>query len=140
MGVSHVLLAIDAEMRAWMGELGIEAPAAPSRAPTPDEVLAALRELDDFDVDVSPHARGWDADVRDRRPERGWQTTVWVKTSDGSRVSFHKGDPEANAMIAERLARVCGPLVLIATDDATPAVVTPGANPTDVAARLTSPQ
>jgi hypothetical protein len=135
MAVSHVLLAIDAEMLAWLGALGIDAPAAPSRAPTSDELLAALRELDTFEVELRPHARGWDAEVRDRDAARGWRTTVWV-TSEGTRVSFHEGDAELDALIAERLARVCGPLVLVRNDDGQPAVVAAGADPIDVAAKL----
>jgi hypothetical protein len=41
-------------------------------------------------------------------------------------VTFHKGSPELAVLIAERLTRVCGPLVLIEANDAQPLVVRPG--------------
>jgi hypothetical protein len=74
--------------------------------------------------------------VRQGGYRAGWSTTIWAtrlhdKTrppEDGDliRFSFHKGSPELNVLIVERLSRACGPFVIFPDSGGDGLAITPG--------------
>jgi hypothetical protein len=141
MGTSYHLVPLDAKVADWLVELAVPLPDVNDarRPPTLRDVRDAVASLDDYEVreSVSAATGSLDMEVVDRRGYwGGWSTTLWVKAAEGDQpsagddapvgVTFHKGSPELAVLIAERLTRVCGPLVLIEASEALPLVVRPG--------------
>jgi hypothetical protein len=143
MAVSYFVLPIDVEMESVLRRLEREVPREPSRLPSPNEVRAALAGLDGYRVTVRANTRGgWDAEIVDAaRGYDGASTSIWmadIEDPDAPHVlSLHQSSPVLAALIVERLARRCGPLVITEIRDAVSfVVVAAGADPTVIAAAL----
>jgi hypothetical protein len=109
------------------------------RNPSPVELRAVLDELSDYDVQYSVSENNWQADIRARRGIPLFRPTsllcVVDYTGDESEshlVCLESGDMYLNLLIAERLSRTCGPLLIIPDTGTLPLLVTPGSDPTEL--------
>ena len=108
-----------------------------SRNPTVQELRFVLDNLDEFDVSYcsedGPHSY-WEADVEwAAAPDEGPWAVIRVLPFDGDEsvptgFCFSKGWEEAVVLILERIARICGPFVLLDDSAMEPLLVTPGLN------------
>jgi hypothetical protein len=144
MGVSYLSFLLNEEIANWLLENNVAIPSMlpDIRFPTLRELMSVAEQLDGYTVTMalSNAANTVDIEVVDRRGyHAGWSTTVWAsKLDDKSRppedgdtvqFNFHKGSPELAVVIAEKLTRFCGPLVLVQDLDASPLLVTMGIDP-----------
>jgi hypothetical protein len=150
MGVSCLLFTLNDETADWLREnnVPLPCPLPKSRLPTLGELKSIVERLDGYTakVGLSSVANSVDIEVVDQRGDRaGWSTTIWVKKvgdrtrspDDGDVVqfSFDNGSPELAVLIVEKLAHICGPLVLMLEVDCRPLLVTEGIDPLQAVAK-----
>jgi hypothetical protein len=120
---------------AWLRSLGIACPTATSRFPTLQELRAVLDHLEGFTVRYSTGPGHWSADI----VEEGWDGCDGESSYDWAYIVagtfrgdetrpqsfyFDPGAPRLMHMILRHLAAVCGPQLLLPTEDELPLVVT----------------
>jgi hypothetical protein len=134
-GVSHLVIpASEVDDAAWLRDSGIELPGggSESRWPTPNELKEVLGALAGTTVTFRPNtAGGWDAEVVDAsRGYSGPSVTIWVTGIQDpdrpTRFALHKPDLGLAIAIVERLARLCGPFLMMDDADVRPVLVTAG--------------
>ena len=103
-----------------------------SRDPTVAEIREVLNSLSGYRVTEDRGDGFWRADVLGLRKPR-WRTAILVNDlrSDDSpcAMTFEDGDCEVMVVILERLARVCGTLVLRAETSLRAVVIRVGSEP-----------
>ena len=133
MGVLYSAFPIDADVRGWLTEEGIDCPDVDGRAPTPNELANALDALSDFSVDYNISDGVWQAQVDDPTDAEGGMWTlvnVMQPTGDDDpcRFYFEKGSPELIAAILHKLSAITGPFALVPDTGCPSLVVTPDAD------------
>jgi hypothetical protein len=130
MGVLYHIEPLDEEMASLLGEMGAAVPrsAEPSRNPTPAEVREVCRTLDDYKTEfyVKPKSH-WQAVIKGTKRDEG--TILHVEKFTGAEdkphgIWFEKGSPALIIEILKRLAKQCGPLVVMPDTGDTPIAVT----------------
>ena len=134
MGVLHAVLPLDATCLEWLHRDGISHPAlaVASRLPTPREVADTLQQLEAYSVEITADSASgeWYAFIQSADST----TPAWASLrishyhSDDEPHEFYfpKGFPEVIFTVVERLAHVCGPLVVLDDSSCRPIVVSPG--------------
>ncbi len=117
----------------WVAAAGgdIQLPGGESRLPTVAEIKRVLGTITTHELEFLPNAdrRGIDIKVTSRRgPEHGTSTLLLIThKSDGNTIedlTFHESNSELAVEIIRQLTFLCGPLVLVESDSASPWVVT----------------
>jgi len=130
MGVFYHVQPFGDEMASLLEEMGAAVPASdgPSRYPTPREVREVCAALRGFKTEfyVKPKSH-WSADIQSTTDDRG--TLLHIEKFKGKEdqplpVFFEKGSPSLILEILKRLAKPCGPLVVIPDTGDTPIAVT----------------
>jgi hypothetical protein len=130
MGVFYIIQPFDDEMASFLQAMGAAVPRsrAPSRNPTPGEVRAVCSALRDFKTkfNVKPKSH-WQAVIDCTTDDRG--TILNLEKFKGAEdephaVVFEKGSPSLILEIVKRLAKQCGPLVVIPDTGDAPIAVT----------------
>jgi hypothetical protein len=132
MGISLIPIPVDSKVASWLADEQVACPkvGSPSRWPTADELRAILGSLDGCRVEYTSGTDGWDASVYDLSDREEWPAVVlWVKQpgSDEAPVDFHFYKPHDCVLalrIAQRVARLCGPLMVVEPGHMLPVVVT----------------
>jgi hypothetical protein len=106
------------------------------RFPTPDELWEVLDGLEGFTVGGEGMEYGFIASSDPAHPD--WWT-VLKEDNDSDGFIFSKGAPEVVFIVVERVAAVCGPLVVIDAAGSCPVVVSPGDSLEDLMQRYLSP-
>lgn len=117
---------------AWLGELGIACPGGESRYPTIVEICSVLDHLDGYTTHYSTDSTGrgnWYAEVSQTdQVKSDWAFLVVSNYSgndaDSHAFCFEHGSPLVMMLILQRLARTCGPLILLPDTGHFPLVVT----------------
>ena len=134
MGVLYVVQPLDEEMTSLLGEMGAAVPEVdqPSRNPTPAEVRKSCSALRGFKTafNVKPNSF-WQAVVKSTKRDEG--TILNLEKFEGAEdkphtIWFEKGSPALILEIVKRLAKYCGPLVVIPDTGEAPIAVTPDAS------------
>ncbi len=113
----------------------------PSRHPTPRDIRSALDTLEGYSVHYVAVPPVFDADVSDALdPEHGAWTSLHGLNFEGDedapvRLYFAKGWEDLIIRIAERISRLCGPLVFVPDTDAAPVLIAPGISVADAMAQ-----
>jgi hypothetical protein len=128
MGVMYSVFPVDDQVRRWLVDEGISAPNSNGRAPTPNEIKAALETLDDQAVSYNIGHGVWQARIDDvTSPETGPWTLLNVSeftdVDAPCRFYFEKGWPELIVKVAHRIARISGPVAIVPDTGCPPAVV-----------------
>jgi hypothetical protein len=137
MGTLYTVLPLDQKCVEWLDTEGVpHPPAAPSaRYPTPREISETLHCLPGYRVSIhsDAHDREWSAQI-DSDGDTWAQVRVRNFSSEDSPHEFYfsKGHPEVVFTVTERLARVCGALVVVGESGCRPVVVSPGAGTKDL--------
>jgi hypothetical protein len=108
------------------------------RYPILQELRAVLDHLDGYTVSYNTSARGnWDAKIVPA--DQGDDEWVFIEVNNytGNETDAHdydfsfaqRGDMRLILLILQRLARVCGPLMVLEDTGALPVVVTPDLDP-----------
>jgi hypothetical protein len=146
MGDMYLLLELNDEAVRWINRDWIARGAMPRLSeltpretlPTLGQLKSVLAALEPYCVTYSNGKKSLEVEVRHRDGYgAGWSTTLWAESSrhrhrsprsdhEQIRLTYHKGNPELAVLITERLARECGPLLLVSANDGIPLVVTPG--------------
>ena len=144
MGVSYLSFLLNEEIANWLLENNVAIPSTlpESRFPTLLELMSVVEQLDGYTVTMTLSNATNTAEYRSGRPagllcwvvnyDLGLQTGRQPRppeVGDTVQFNFHKGSPELAVVIAEKLTRYCGPLVLIRDLDASPLLVTIGIDP-----------
>jgi hypothetical protein len=118
----------DPSTLAWLAQAGVPLPGEipPGRYPTPDEIRSILDAAPGIRVDYQISRAAWQATVTSRK-DVTWASLV-VQDYDGDPgvphpFYFEAGWDEVITLITARLAKVCGPLVLMHDSGAPPQVV-----------------
>ena len=141
MGVHYSPIPLDEflgsdEATAWLEDYGLRLPESPlpSRYPTASEIRMVIEALADYDVEYSRGDDTWVALVSDRRdPQNGLWASIYVfgdaaEENVPQSFYFERGDPELVARVTERLARYCGPFVLLTNGEEPQLVLPPPAD------------
>ena len=130
MGVFYHIEPFDDEMASFLDEMGAAVPESEgkSRNPTPAEVRAVCAALPDVAVEfnVKPNSH-WQAVIESTRRDEGTILNMgkFKGTEDKRlRVVFEKGPPALILEIVKRLAKQCGPLVVVPDTGDAPIAVT----------------
>jgi len=104
-----------------------------SRNPSPQELRTVLDDLPGYTTDYSVSPHNWQASVEATTGLRLFRSSTLITVVDfrGDETMphlfyFDGGDPKLNALIVERLSRLCGPLFVFPDTGARPLLVTPG--------------
>jgi hypothetical protein len=127
----------DDDTRTFLENDGLEMPPGKGRWPTLHELRIALEGLDGYRVSYRDNTDGgWDASVEGP----GGHATIWVKDAPADDrphpFRFHKPTAEVALRILERLARSCGPFVVVEASAGHAVAVTAGCDPVALAERL----
>lgn len=137
MGVIYSVFAFDSEFlqhaREWLDEIGVILPAlsATVRNPTPREVAQVLRELHNCSANISADlSKGeWSAEIVSTDSQKPAWTELRIENYSSEDKAHHfyfcKGWLELIFLIVERMAHICGPLLVYA-DSGNLAIVRPG--------------
>jgi hypothetical protein len=117
----------------WLRSLGISCPPGRSRYPTTSELRSVLDGIEGACVEYDVSATTWSATVQEIDNSRGAWTVLRVPDYSGNDAVpydfyFSGGWSEFVLLIVERVARLCGPLVVVMGSGADPIVVTPSAD------------
>lgn len=141
MGTLYTVVPLDQKCAEWLDTEGVpHAPVTfPARYPTPREISEALHRLPGYRVAIhsDAHTREWSAQIES-------DGDMWARlrvqdfSSEDSPHEFYfsKGWPEVVFTVTERLARICGTLVVVDDSSCRPVVVSPGADTKDLLSRL----
>jgi hypothetical protein len=128
MGVVYVVVALDAEVAAWLDREAIDHPPAcpTARGPSPLEVFDALDSLHGLRTHVTRHPGEGRIDIEVADARDGQGTSVWLSEclSDDQpcQLGFCKGSEELIGSIVDAVSSVCGPLVLVPDTGEDPSV------------------
>ena len=133
MGVLRTVIPLDARCAEWLDSEGIAHPdgSLTDRRPTPREVAEALRDLPGFKAAITADTDSgeWHATIEACNPaDPSWtflRISNYRDEDSPHDLCFHKGFPEVVLLVVERLARFCGPLVVV-NDSGSPPVVVRG--------------
>jgi hypothetical protein len=136
-GVLYSAFPINDEVREWLADEGISAPKLDGRAPTPNEIKAALETLDDQAVSYNIGQGVWQAQIDDESsPETGPWTLLnvleFTDVDEPCRFYFEKGWPELIVKVVHRIAQISGPIAIVPDTGCPPAVVDSNSNIDDV--------
>jgi hypothetical protein len=137
MGTLYTVVPLDQKCAEWLDTEGVSHPsvAGAARYPTPREISDTLRCLPGHRVAIhsDAHTREWSAQI-DSEGDMWAQIRVRDFCSEDSPHEFYfsKGHPEIVFSVTERLARVCGTLVVVDDSSCRPVVVSPGADTKDL--------
>lgn len=150
MGVSYLALPLTADLVDWLQQNDVSSPSPlpASRLPTLRELKSIAVHLDGYVTDVVPRPVCGSVDFRIedvRGCYAGYSTAIWAtrlqdktpppEDDDTVQLYFHKGSPELAVIIVEKLAHICGPLVLIEGVGGRPLLVEAGVEPSEAALR-----
>jgi hypothetical protein len=111
-----------AELLEWLAEHGLRPAGRAPRAPTPDDVRAAIRSLGPVEVDEDSdddwHAIVLFGPVDGRRYADGFEVTVTAES-----IGVRGGSDARVAALARALAAAVGPLVKVRASDGRPELV-----------------
>jgi hypothetical protein len=109
-----------------------------SSNPSPLELRTVLDDLPGHTTDYFVSPDNWQASVEAVTGLRLFRPSTLITVVDfrGDETMphlfyFDGGDPKLNVLVAERLSRLCGPLLVFPDTGARPLLVTPGIDPTD---------
>jgi hypothetical protein len=118
----------DPSTLAWLAQSGIPLPGEipPGHYPAPDEIKSVLDALPGIRVAYQVSTSAWQATVTSRK-DVSWASLV-VQDYGGdpdipSPFYFEGGWDEMITLVTSRLAKICGPLVLLHDSGAPPQVV-----------------
>ncbi|HLZ61541.1 MAG TPA: hypothetical protein VKR06_31735 [Ktedonosporobacter sp.] len=129
----------DERFARWLHDFGIMLPAhMQSRFPTLREICAVLEHLEgyscDMGTDYSMGGTHWEVDI----VKRGRADTQWISEwanlcvmnyqgNDDTPLAFYfrKGFARLTLLIVQRLAQICGPLIIAPDSGFVPLLVTP---------------
>jgi hypothetical protein len=122
-GVSHTVIPA-LKMEPWddavryFAKEGIDLPAArpPCRLPTLADLREVLAGLSGYSVDFHSHDKGVDVDINNEETFDG--AVIWAKEDTAVEngaidLYFHRGSQELAVWVVQRLARRCGPMLLM---------------------------
>lgn len=134
MGVTWTVIPLLPDKRdaiaAWLRSLDIACPAGAGRYPSLRELRAVLDHLEGYSISYSTDALGnWFADIVQADQADGDWAYLVVNDYNGNETTpqtfwFERGAPRVMLLILQRLARVCGPLMLVPDTGELPVVVT----------------
>jgi hypothetical protein len=118
----------DPSTRDWLTSAGVHLPAAvpPGRMPSPNEMRTALENSVGLAVNISASEAVWQATVISRKDVSWASLRFQSYQGDADRPQpfcFEGGWDELIVQVASRLARFCGPLVLLHDSGAAPQVI-----------------
>jgi hypothetical protein len=137
MGTSYHPFCLNDEVIQWLDSEGVSHPPASGafRNPTPIEIEAVLGALPGYTYKISRNLEEhtWYADVAWKKdPPHGPWAEISISDYRGDDLPhvfhFTKGWEEPIFLIMERLSHICGPLAVADGSDATPYLVTSGAD------------
>jgi hypothetical protein len=132
MGVNYIVLPLNKETRQWLDQESVAYPAFATDAvnPTPQEIRAALGNLDGIRADFGATVlgRSWDVVLEAiASPETGPWTMLVLDDYQGEDVrrsiAFHKGWPDLVLAAAKEISRRTGPLLVLEDSEGKPIVV-----------------
>lgn len=129
MSVSYSILPVgvylNPEGRGWLERCeGLTLPPQiePGRYPTPNELLAVLKQLTNHRVDCAQGVEGWDVDIVEQAdPHVATRASLWLKHEVKDRpiepdgpcdIYARRGSPDLLVLILHHLSQICGPFVL----------------------------
>lgn len=133
MGVLHSVLPLNSDCTEWLDREGIvyPAPGATSRFPTPREITSVLQQLHNYTFALSADSSSgewWATITAANSSNQAWASlriTNYSSDDEPHEFYFPKGWPEVIFTIVERLARHCGPLVVVDDSAVSPIVMCP---------------
>ena len=133
MGTLYTVILLDQKCAEWLDTESVPHPVVTNltRYPTPREILEVLHGIPDAKViihsDVQSHE--WSAQI-DMNDNSWAQMRVRDFSSEDTPHEFYfsKGWPEVVFVVTERLARLCGTLVVVDDSSCRPVVVSAGAD------------
>lgn len=134
MGVLYIIRPLDDEMASLLEEMGAAVPEwdEPSRNPTPAEVRKSCSALRGFKTEFNVKPKSfWQAVIQSTKRDEG--TILNLEQFKGAEdtphtIWFEKGLPALILEIVKRLAKQCGPLVVIPDTGEAPIAVTADAS------------
>ena len=131
MGVIYHIEPLDDEMAALLEEMGASVPesAQPSRNPTPAEVREVCGALRDYTTEFNVKRNSYWQAIIEATKGRDEGTVLNVEKFKGAEdkphgIWFEKGSPALILEILKRLAKHCGPLVVVPDTGDSPLAVT----------------
>jgi hypothetical protein len=130
---------LDEVSRRYLEHAGDPIPAnLAGRWPTMRELRAVMETFDGYEIRYSSSGKD-DVDIEVSGPE---YAVLWVKPGESEDApcdfAFHKPDELLALRVLERLARICGPLVLFEASGCTSVLVTGGDDPAEAMQRWKS--
>jgi hypothetical protein len=122
------------ELVSWLHSLHLACPPGEGRYPTLEELRLVLDHLDGYTTRYSAGLSHWYAEVFPTDQVTSSDSASIVvndyhnNDADPHEFCFERGSPHVMLLILQRLARLCGPLILLADTGALPVVVTADLN------------
>jgi hypothetical protein len=134
MATLYTLLPFNETLRPWLQALGVDPgpETLTGRFPTPNEILAILKTLPDYQCEYFIGTQTWQVTVSDlsAADDQVWASLVVTdyrgEPGEDDRPHafyFEKGWPELMIRILAALSQLTGPLVMIPTSGEEPTVV-----------------
>jgi hypothetical protein len=140
MGAIYIIQPLTQECTDWLDSEGIPYPAVENpRFPTSDELWGVLEGLEGFTVGGEGMDCGYIASSDPNHSD--WWTYLNTRDSDDDSCpfTFSKGAVEVVFIVVEKVAAICGALVVVDAAGSCPVVVSPGDSLEDMLHRFLAP-
>lgn len=145
MGDSYVVIPFepDGEVAEWLRRehVSFSPSMKKSRWPTMAELVANLESIPGVTVERHRNGQsGWDLEISRNSAVGLQRASLWLKSVADLHTpvpfDFHKPSPELAITIIERLTHITGALVIMSVSATVPVLVSPGAEPAEILARM----
>jgi hypothetical protein len=142
MGVSYHIFPMDEDVREWLESDYGQKPNSFGSAPTPHQLVIALKSLSDQLVEFNIRPGVWQATISDRiAPETGPWAALSVLGYEGEESDdepcefyFQKGFPSLIVKIVHRISQCCGSFAIVPDTGCPPAIVEADSDPEEILA------